>query len=194
MPYTETEVHGPNYLRPPPDIENDEDRWEIEAIQNHQRRGRNSYQYKVLCKGYPITETTWESATCFENGGEEILQEYRHRLHLDTNGQQNLHLHARQPRRKRNPSNNNAIQSQKDVARTCIPPSRSSTANGRRTSRRLLRTIFSNTAISLLQSQTKNIGNVLRARYTAPSRSFKNSIYTNKRHPTISNNLSGSSR
>ena len=32
MPYTETKVHRPNYLRPPPDIENDKERWEIEAI------------------------------------------------------------------------------------------------------------------------------------------------------------------
>jgi len=115
MPYTETEVHGPNYLQPPPDIENDEERWEIEAIRNHRRQGRNGYQYEVLWKGYPITETTWESATCFENGGEEILQEYRHRLHLDTNGR-HLHLHTRHPGRKRNPSNNNTIQQEKDVA------------------------------------------------------------------------------
>ena len=26
MPYTENKVHGPNYLRPPPDIKNDEER------------------------------------------------------------------------------------------------------------------------------------------------------------------------
>jgi len=180
MPYTETEVHGPNYLRPPPDIENDEERWEIEAIRNHRQRGRNGYQYEVLWKGYPITKTTWEPATCFKNGGEEILREYRHRHRLDTNEQRNLHLHTRQPRRKGNPSNDDGIQSEKDVARICIPSSRSYTANGRRTSRRLLRTIFANTAISLSQNQTKTIGNVLRAKYTASSRLFKNSTYTNK--------------
>ena len=39
MPYTENEVHGPNYLRPPPDIENDEERWEIETILKHRKRG-----------------------------------------------------------------------------------------------------------------------------------------------------------
>jgi len=39
MPYTETETHGPNFPRPPPDIDNDEERWEIEAIVNHRRRG-----------------------------------------------------------------------------------------------------------------------------------------------------------
>ena len=77
MPYTETEVHRPNYLQPPPDIENDEERWEIEAVLNHRRRGRG-YQYYVLWKGYPITEATWEPATCFENDGEDILSDYRH--------------------------------------------------------------------------------------------------------------------
>ena len=39
MPYMENEVHGPNYLRPPPDIENDEERWEIETILKHRKRG-----------------------------------------------------------------------------------------------------------------------------------------------------------
>jgi hypothetical protein len=76
MPYTETEIHGPNFTRPPPDIDNDEERWEIETILNHRKRGRG-YQYYVKWKGYDITEATWEPATCFENGGEEILQEYR---------------------------------------------------------------------------------------------------------------------
>ena len=194
MPYTETEIHGPNYLRPPPDIENDEERWEIEAIRNHRRRGRNGYQYEVLWKGYPITETTWEPATCFKNGGEEILRKYRHRHHLNANEQRNLHLHARRSRRKGNPSNDNGIQSEKAVARLSIPPSRSYTANRRGTSHHLLRTIYANTAISLSQNQTKNIGNVLRARNIASTRSFKNSTYTSKRYPNIRNSLPGSSR
>ena len=36
MPYIENEVHGPNFLQPPPDIENDEEQWEVKAILNHQ--------------------------------------------------------------------------------------------------------------------------------------------------------------
>ena len=36
----------------------------------------------VLWKGWLITDAMWEPSTCFENGGEEILQEYRHQLHL----------------------------------------------------------------------------------------------------------------
>ena len=37
MPYTETDIHGPNYVRPPPDIENDEERYEVETILKHQK-------------------------------------------------------------------------------------------------------------------------------------------------------------
>ena len=76
MPYIGNEVHGPNFLQPPLDIENDEEQWEIEAILNHQQHGRG-YQYYVLWKGWPITDATWEPSMCFENGGETILQEYR---------------------------------------------------------------------------------------------------------------------
>ena len=47
MPYIENEVHGPNFLRPPPDIENDEEWWEVKAILNHQWCGQG-YQYYVL--------------------------------------------------------------------------------------------------------------------------------------------------
>jgi len=81
MPYTETDIHGPNYVRPPPDIENDEERYEVEAILRHQKRGRG-YRYYVKWKGYPITEASWEPTTCFDGGGEKILNEYQRRHDL----------------------------------------------------------------------------------------------------------------
>ena len=56
MPYMENKVH-------------------VEAILKHRKQGRG-YQYYVLWKGYLITEASWEPATCFENGAEDILQEY----------------------------------------------------------------------------------------------------------------------
>jgi len=37
MPYIETEVHGPNFTRPPPEIENEEERYEIETILKHRK-------------------------------------------------------------------------------------------------------------------------------------------------------------
>ena len=38
-PYVETETHRPNYARPPPEIESDEERYEVETILKHRRRG-----------------------------------------------------------------------------------------------------------------------------------------------------------
>ena len=46
MPYTEMETHGPNFPRPPPDIDNDEEWWEIETILNHWKWGWG-YQYYI---------------------------------------------------------------------------------------------------------------------------------------------------
>ena len=81
MPYTKNEVHGPNYLWPLPDIKNNEEWWEVEAILKHKKWGWG-YRYHVLWKGYLITEASWELAICFENGAEDILQDYQHRYHL----------------------------------------------------------------------------------------------------------------
>jgi hypothetical protein len=78
MPYVETEVHGPNFMRPPPEIENNEERYEIETILRHRKRGRG-YNYFVLWKGYPITDASWEPASSFTQGGEKILKEYQER-------------------------------------------------------------------------------------------------------------------
>jgi hypothetical protein len=38
-PYKETNAHGPNFTRPPPDIINDEESYEVEEIINHQQYG-----------------------------------------------------------------------------------------------------------------------------------------------------------
>ena len=45
-PYLETAVHGLNYMRPPPDLIEGEEQYEVEAIQGHKRWGRG-YQYLV---------------------------------------------------------------------------------------------------------------------------------------------------
>src|SRR6267378_2695121 len=66
---------------PPPDIENDEERYKVETILRHQKRGRG-YRYYVKWKGYPITEALWESTTSFDGGGEKILNEYQRRHDL----------------------------------------------------------------------------------------------------------------
>src|SRR5579864_1202400 len=60
-PYRETTAHGPNYSRPPPDLINDEEQYEVEAIRSHRRHGRSrQLQYLIKWKGYPGSNNTWE--------------------------------------------------------------------------------------------------------------------------------------
>ena len=47
MPYIKNKVHRPNFLWPPPDIENDKEQWEVKAILNHQQCSQG-YQYYIL--------------------------------------------------------------------------------------------------------------------------------------------------
>ena len=62
-PYKETEQKGANYTRPPPDIENGEAEYEVEAIIKHRHHGRNqALQYLLKWKGYPDADNTWEPA------------------------------------------------------------------------------------------------------------------------------------
>jgi hypothetical protein len=76
-PYIENDVHGNNYPRPPPDLLEGEEVYEIEDILRHRRRGRG-YQYYIKWKGYPISEATWEPETAFSTDG-DILQTYKDR-------------------------------------------------------------------------------------------------------------------
>ena len=39
-PYQETTVHGPNPTRPPPDLIEGEEQYEVEAIMGHKKWGR----------------------------------------------------------------------------------------------------------------------------------------------------------
>jgi len=62
-PYHETSAYGPNFSRPPPDLINDEEQYEVEQIRNHRYSGRNrTLQYLIHWKGYPDSDDTWELA------------------------------------------------------------------------------------------------------------------------------------
>ena len=41
-PYCETEVHGPNFMQPPPDLIKGEYKYEVEQILKHRRQGRST--------------------------------------------------------------------------------------------------------------------------------------------------------
>src|SRR5258708_14303039 len=62
-PYCETNAHGPNYSRPPPDLIKGEEEYEVERIINHRCTGRaRTLQYFVKWVGYPEADNTWEPA------------------------------------------------------------------------------------------------------------------------------------
>ena len=59
-PYHETELHGPNFTKPPPDLIDGEEEYEVEEVLQSQKFGRRGkVQYLVKWKGYPESENQW---------------------------------------------------------------------------------------------------------------------------------------
>ena len=59
-PYHETQLHGANFVRPPPDLIDGEEEYEIEEILQSRKFGRGrKVQYLVKWKGYPDSENQW---------------------------------------------------------------------------------------------------------------------------------------
>ena len=59
-PYHETELHGPNFTRPPPDLIDGEEEYEVEEIVQSRKYGRQcKVQYLIKWKGYPDSENQW---------------------------------------------------------------------------------------------------------------------------------------
>ncbi len=59
-PYRETELHGANYPRPPPDLIDNQEEYEIEKILDSRQHGRGrALQYLVKWKGYPDSDNEW---------------------------------------------------------------------------------------------------------------------------------------
>src|SRR6266403_5287600 len=62
-PYHETKAHGPNFARPPPDLIEGEEEYEVERIVTHRSFGQSkSLQYLIKWKGYPESDNSWEPA------------------------------------------------------------------------------------------------------------------------------------
>jgi hypothetical protein len=78
--YSETTAHGPNFPRPPPEILNEEEVYEIERIVNHRKRYGN-IQYLVKWKGYPDSDNSWEPERNL-TGAKEELDAYKRRKNL----------------------------------------------------------------------------------------------------------------
>jgi Chromo (CHRromatin Organisation MOdifier) domain len=76
MPYRETEAHGANYLKPPPEIVNGQEEWEVEKVLDSRRRGKKKrLQYLLKWKGFLEAENTWEYEE--DISAEELIKEYQ---------------------------------------------------------------------------------------------------------------------
>ena len=77
-PYVETSAHGPNFARPPPDLIEGEEEWEVKTILSHRYFGRQKkLQYLVKWRGYPDSDNTWEPVENLH--ADNLIQDYEHR-------------------------------------------------------------------------------------------------------------------
>jgi hypothetical protein len=75
-PYIETEFHGPNYTRPPPDLVQGEEEYKVEKVLNSRQYGRgHKIQYLVKWKGYPDSDNEWVNWS--DMHADEALEEFR---------------------------------------------------------------------------------------------------------------------
>jgi hypothetical protein len=77
-PYRETRQYGENYPRPPPDVIDGEEEFEVEAISGHHLHGKSrQLQYLIKWKGYPSADNMWEDH--HQVFAEDLIKEYHQR-------------------------------------------------------------------------------------------------------------------
>jgi hypothetical protein len=77
-PYIETDFHGPNYTRPPPDLIDGEEEYEVESILKSRRYGQGrKVQYLVKWKGYTDSDNEWVNWD--DMHADEALAEFKRR-------------------------------------------------------------------------------------------------------------------
>jgi hypothetical protein len=82
-PFKETELHGKAFPKPPPDLINGEEEYEVKAILNSRRRG-NQMEYLVRWKGYGSDSDEWIPEANLTHAP-EILMEYRNKRTKENN-------------------------------------------------------------------------------------------------------------
>jgi len=74
--YKETDIHGPNFIEPPPDIIEGEPEWEVEQILKERTFGRwKKKQYLICWKGYSPAHDSWVNAD--DVNAPELLAEFK---------------------------------------------------------------------------------------------------------------------
>ncbi|ESK80737.1 retrotransposon nucleocapsid protein [Moniliophthora roreri MCA 2997] len=74
-PYKRNEVHGRNFLKPPPDLIEGQEEHEIDAIVRHTPK-RKPQRFLVSWKGYPSAENEWLREEDFKHA-KETLADYK---------------------------------------------------------------------------------------------------------------------
>ena len=75
-PYKEMTIHGPNYSRPPPDLVDGEEEFEVEQILDMKQMGQGrKTHYLVKWKGYPTSDNTWEPEKNLN--ADELIAEFK---------------------------------------------------------------------------------------------------------------------
>ena len=73
-PYTPPSAEHQGQQRPPPDLVDNEEEYEVEEILNSKRSAEHGVEYYVKWKGYPIEESTWEPPEHLSNALDKIAK------------------------------------------------------------------------------------------------------------------------
>jgi hypothetical protein len=88
-PYRETPTHGANYQRPPPDLVDGVEEYEVERVLDSRRYGRGrKLQYLIAWKGYPDSDNQWVNWDDAE-GAEDAIREFKR-----SNPDREIHIKA----------------------------------------------------------------------------------------------------
>ena len=116
-PYRETSQHRDNFTRPPPDLVDNLEEFEVEEVINHRHFGKKRrLQYLIKWKGYPTADNTWEPAN--QVFAPELIQRY-HVKHP---------LQGYKPTTKRKKANIHSSQCLPLLSTSTTPPAKSSSS------------------------------------------------------------------
>src|ERR1700761_4986924 len=75
-PYKETELHGPNFTRPLPDLVDRGEECEVEKVIDARQIGKKKkWHYLIKWKGYPASDNSWEPKNNVQ-GSKELIEEF----------------------------------------------------------------------------------------------------------------------